>query len=104
LAPIGNIGNFDHRVSYLCYMLWDIFVLHPGNASGGMTSAALDVMEHAIQMKNDNCIVSAIHGLGHWAMHDSRAVQILRNWLERTTTRNARVIDYAIQATTGCIL
>ncbi|MGM0490822.1 MAG: hypothetical protein ACQESR_29205 [Planctomycetota bacterium] len=106
LAPVGDIGNdhLDGGMGYLCYMLWDIFVLYPGNASEAMIAAGLDVMANGIQMKNDNCIVSAIHGLGHWAMDDFRAVQILQQWLRNPTTQNSEVLDYAEQATTGCIL
>jgi hypothetical protein len=106
LAPVGSIGNdhLDGGIAFLCYTLWDIFVLYPGNASKAMTAAALDVMANGIQMKNDNCIVSAIHGLGHCATDDSRALQILQQWLRKPTTQNAKVLDYAKQATTGCIL
>jgi hypothetical protein len=106
LALVGKIGNdhLDGGIGYLCYMLWDIFVLYPGNASSMMVSAALDVMANAIQMNNDNCIVSAIHGLGHWGMDDSRPEQILRRWLRKPTSQNPRVIEYAKQASTGCLL
>ena len=106
LAPIESIGNdhLDGHIGYLCYMLWDIFVLYPGNASSAMVSAVLDVMTNGIYMENDNCIVSAIHGLGHWAGDEAQAVQILQQWLCQPTTQNTNVIDYAKQATTGCIL
>jgi hypothetical protein len=106
LSPVRSIGN-DHLnggIGYLCYMLWDIFVLYPGNASPAMVTAALDVMSKALQMKNDNCIVSAIHGLGHWAMDVPRATQVLQQWLRNPTTTNPAVISYANEATTGCIL
>ncbi|MBK9945932.1 MAG: hypothetical protein IPP12_01925 [Nitrospira sp.] len=106
LSPVGSIGN-DHLnggIGYLCYMLWDIFVLYPGNASPAMVSAALGVMSNALQMKNDNCIVSAIHGLGHWATDVPRAPQVLRQWLRKPTTTNPTVISYAKEATTGCVL
>jgi hypothetical protein len=105
-APVGNIGN-DHLyggIGFLCYMFWDIFVLHPGSASVAMVSAALDVMTNALRMKNDNCIVSAIHGLGHWANDAPRAGQILRQWLRRPSTTNPVVIQYAHRALTGSIL
>ena len=106
LAPVADIRNdhLDGDVAYLCYMLWDIFVLYPGNASEAMIAAGLDVMATGIQMNNDHCIVSAIHGLGHWATHNSRALQILRQWLCKPTTQNAEVLHYAQQATTSCIL
>jgi hypothetical protein len=105
LSAVGSIGNdhLDGGIGYLCYMLWDIFVLYPGNASPAMVSAALDVMSNALQMKNDNCIVSAIHGLGHWAFDAPRAPLILRQWLRKPTTTNHAVIAYANEATTGCI-
>lgn len=105
-APVESIGNnhLDGGISYLCYMFWDIFILYPKNASPAMISAALEVMASAIEMQNDNCIVSAIHGLGHWAIHEPQATQILEQWLRRPTTKNALIIDYAQQAKTGCIL
>ena len=43
LSPVGSIGN-DHLnsgIGYLCYMLWDLFVLYPGNASPAMVSATM---------------------------------------------------------------
>jgi hypothetical protein len=105
-AAVGSIGNdhLDGGVAYLCYMLWDIFVLHPGNAKPAMKNAALEVMAAAVQMENDNCIVSAIHGLGHWATDEPRATETLRDWLRNPTTSNIQVIEYAKQAATGCIL
>jgi hypothetical protein len=104
-APISDIGNdhLDGRIDFLCYMFWDIFILYPGNASPAMVSAALDVMSDALEMHNDNCITSAIHGLGHWTMHESRAAEILSKWLERPTTTNPKVLTYAGYAKTGCI-
>jgi len=105
-TPVDRVGySFqpDGRIGYLCYMLWDVFVLYRGNASSAMCSAALDVMANVLKMKSDNCLVSAIHGLGHWAMDEPRAVQILEKWLLLPTTQNAEVIHYAHEAKTGCI-
>lgn len=106
LASVDSIGNdhLDGRIGFLCYMLWDIFVLYPGNGSPAMISAALMVMRNAIRMENDNCVVSAIHGLGHWAVDEPHAIHILEEWLVNPTTKNATVIEYARQAMTGCIL
>lgn len=106
VGPVTDIGNdqYDDAIGFRCYMFWDVFILNPGNASAGMISAALSVMEHAIQMRNENCVVSAIHGLGHWALDESRAVDVLQRWLRGPTTRNAHVLAYARQAATGYIL
>ncbi|NQT93807.1 MAG: hypothetical protein HQ559_13695 [Lentisphaerae bacterium] len=97
-------SSHDGRIGYVCHMFWDIFVLYPRRATPDMTSAGLDVLEHAIHMANDNCIASAIHGLGHWAMHEAQAVRILQSWLQCPTTPNAKLIEYAEHARTGCIL
>lgn len=105
IAPVTSIGNDDGdgTMGFMCYMFWDIFVLYPGNSSPRMIAAGLAVMEHAIRSKNDNCIVSAIHGLGHWVDRAPRAVEILPQWLRNPTTHNEAVLEYASRATTGCI-
>lgn len=105
VAPVTSIGDdqSDGRIGQLCYMLWDVFVLCPDNASPSMVCASLDVMHSGIRSKNENCIVSAIHGLGHWSFDVPQAVTLLREWLRHPTTKNEEVREYAQQATTGCI-
>jgi hypothetical protein len=105
-SRVTNIGHdlTDGPIGSFCYMLWDIFVLYPGNASPAMVDAALDVMDHALKSANDNCIVSAMHGLGHWVFDTPQAALILQQWLRRPTTHHEDIHDYARQATTGCIL
>lgn len=105
-GPVISIGNdqSDGQIGFICYMFWDIFVLWPGTASPVMTAAALDVMARAMQSKNENSVVSAIHGLGHWGIEAPQASQILHRWLQKPATRNRAILDYARQAVTGCIL
>ena len=100
---IGNDQN-DGRMGFICYMFWDEFVLYPGNATAKMVDATLQMMDAAIYSDNENCIVSVIHGLGHWVPDTAAAAEILRNWLRKPSTENTQIIDYARQATTGCIL
>lgn len=104
-APVSRVryGVDDGEIGSLCYMLWDIFVLHPHNASKEMVDAAVDVMKGALNSSNDNCIVSAIHGLGHWVRAVPSAVEVLENWLKSPTTQNIAVCEYAVQAKTGYI-
>jgi len=104
-APVNRVGyNLDDgAIGYLCYMLWDIFVLFPGNASKSMIYAAVGVMRSAMNSTNDNCIVSAIHGLGHWASDVPAAVEALKAWLRSPSTENKAVHQYAEHAKTGCI-
>lgn len=105
-APVTDVGNdlSDGTFGYLCYMLWDIFVLHPGNATAPMITAAIDVMDTAINSNNDQCIVSALHGLGHWVPEAPAARHVIQSWLRSPSTENGVVIDYANIAKTGCVL
>ncbi len=105
-SPIASIGNCvgDGKIGYVCYIFWDTFVLYPGNATPPMISAAIDVMRTALNSRNDNCLASAIHGLGHWATDVPEARDVLNQWLRRPTTNNAQVMQYARVATSGMIL
>jgi|LakMenE01Jun11ns_1017448.scaffolds.fasta_scaffold9592334_2 hypothetical protein len=105
-ARVVSIGNdqTDGRIGFICYMFWDVFVLYPGSASPPMKSAAIGVMRAALDSRNDNCLASAIHGLGHWAMDVPDASVILKQWLRRPTTTNPQIVQYARTATSGMIL
>jgi len=102
IQTIGSIKEGD-RLEFLCYMFWDIFVVYPGNVSPSVIAASLEVMSQALQSKNGNAIVSAIHGLGHWALYSQQAVTILEQWLMNPSTRNPVIHHYASQAKTGYI-
>ena len=105
-APVVSIGNdqVDGPMGYLCYMFWDIFVVYPGNSTRSMIQAGLSVMQSALKSRNDNCLASAIHGLGHWVLEAPDAGTILNEWLRHPTTKNAEILQYARTATTGNIL
>lgn len=105
-AAVVSIDNYkaDGEMGLICYMFWDVFDLYPGIATPAMTSAAVNVMETALDSSNDNCLVSAIHGLGHWAFYVPEAITVLRQWLRRPTTNNREVLQYARTGTTGMIL
>jgi hypothetical protein len=103
---VNSIGNDQHdgKIGFICYMLWDVFVLYPGNATPRMVDATLQMMDSVIHSNNENCIVSVIHGLGHWVPDTADAATIIRKWLRKPTTSNTQIIDYAKQAMSGCIL
>lgn len=102
VVRIGEIDP-DNRIEYLCYMFWDIFVLYAGNATDAMIDAAIGVMREAMKTDNEQCLASAIHGLGHWVSDTELAKPVLEAWLVRPTTRNQEIIEYAQQAMTGCV-
>jgi hypothetical protein len=103
VESIGETRNPRH-MSFICYMLWDIFVLYPGNASPAMTQATIEMMANCLMSTNDNCLESIIHGLGHWALDCKLAKETINEWLKSPTTDNKVIIDYANQAKTGFIL
>lgn len=104
-SPVVSIGydRTDGPMGFICYMFWDVFVLYHGNATPAMACAAIEVMRFALDSRNDNCLASAIHGLGHWALDVPDAVTVLEDWLTRPTTHNPQVLQYAVAATTGMI-
>jgi hypothetical protein len=77
--------------------------LYPGNATDAMAEAGIWVMKESLQLDNDNCLVSLIHGLGHWVLYTDLAAPVLDQWLLSPTTRNEVIIEYANQARTGYI-
>jgi hypothetical protein len=93
----------DDPMAFICYMFWDIFVLYPGNASPRMQSAAIQVMQTVLKTDNQQCLESAIHGLGHWT-DVPEAVTTLQTWLKNPTTTNAAILNYARAAMTGKIM
>ncbi len=103
--PVNKIGYFDDLtpMNYICYMLWDIFVLYPPRASNTMVEAAIAIMRESMRLENDNCLVSVIHGLGHWSAYTNLAAPVLEQWLCAPTSDNEVVIDYAKNASSGCI-
>lgn len=105
-TQVTSIGSDqgDGKIGFICYMFWDVFVLYPGNASPQMIEAALGVMRTALDSRNDSCLASAIHGLGHWATDTPEASLIINQWLRRPTTKNPQVLQYARAATGGMIL
>ncbi|MEM8739082.1 MAG: hypothetical protein AAGG38_11480 [Planctomycetota bacterium] len=63
--PVRDIGNdlgdteFD-QIGFICYMFWDVFILHAGNVTDPMKQAAIGVMNNGLASTNDHTIVSAI--------------------------------------------
>jgi hypothetical protein len=103
--PIEKIGHFSdlNSMNYICHMFWDIFVLYPGNATDAMVEAGIGVMKESLQLENDNCIVSILHGLGHWVPDTDLAAPVIDQWLLSPSTKNEVIIEYANQARTGYI-
>jgi hypothetical protein len=105
-SPVNEIGDStDNRLDYICYMFWDLFVLYPKseNITKKIIEASVQVMSQQLLSKNDNVVVSALHGLGHWASDCPEIKNIIDKWLKNPTTSNKVIHDYAKVAKTGCI-
>lgn len=102
--PITRIGyDIEHAIDYHCHMQWEILPLYRGGVLPDEAAAILDVLRGAIEMSHDHCIVSAIHGLGHWVDDEPRAAEVLEQWLRNATTTNPVILEYAHDAKTGYI-
>ena len=104
--PVKSIGEVsDKRLDYVCYMFWDIFVLYPKakDITKKVIEASVDLMAKQLSSKNDNVLVSALHGLGHWADDCPEIESIITKWLKAPTTTNPVIQDYAEAAKTGYI-
>lgn len=89
------------EINGVCYMWWDIF------AAGGLdlTPAYLAAMEGILDLDSIACRESALHGLGHWAAYDARAVEaIVDRFLRRYPGLRAELVTYARSARGGCVL
>jgi hypothetical protein len=105
IEPVAKIGEHcAEGVSYMCYMFWDIFVAYPQNTPPSVVCAGIEVMSEALAMDNEQCQVSAIHGLGHWVMYRPEVRDVLSKFIDSNKGRaNPVSIEYARQALTGCI-
>jgi hypothetical protein len=100
--PDGSYSD-GGPMGYICYMFWDVFILYPGNAIPAMISAAISVMRTALGSRNDSSLASAIHGLGHRVFDVPEAAITLKHWIQKPTTDNPVVLQYARTATSGMI-
>jgi hypothetical protein len=102
VSSIGNSHDGD-SLYFMCYMFWDLFVIHPGIDTDRDINDGYQVMENNIYSNNENIIVSVIHGLGHWVHGGEKSVIILDKWLNNPSTDNEIILEYAEIAKTGCI-
>jgi len=105
-SPVKKIGDItDKRLDYICYMFWDIFVLYPKaeNITKKVIDTSVQVMAQQLLSKNENVLVSALHGLGHWVDDCPEIEYIIDKWLKAPSTTNPVIHDYAKVAKTGYI-
>ena len=88
-------------------MLWDTTPLTycEGIENGDAIYAAVaEVMQFSLSLDNIACIESGLHGLGHLGSYYPPASQIVRQFLETTKVTDKRLLEYARNAESGCVL
>lgn len=103
---LGHLSEAGHdRLSYICYMLWDVTGLaywSRQDEGDAVPQAILDVLEHALESPNDAVIESGLHGLGHLAAAERARVAIDRLFARRPDLR-PELKKYAEACSLGCI-
>ena len=87
-------------------MWWDIIPIHgrPDDPTRKeFDSEALKVLSQILQIPQDACRESALHGLGHWGMYYPGIVAIIDDFLARTRNLRPELIAYAERAKIGRI-
>jgi hypothetical protein len=104
---LGHLSELGGHLNYLCYMLWDISPLTywvDDHDSIKLYEAVSEVMEYSLYLSNIACIESGLHGLGHIVSYYQPAVGIIESFIECRPDLDKRLVQYAKQAKTGCIL
>lgn len=104
---LGHLNETQNNpLEYVTYMLWDVSpfdVMAARTEAGG--EALLQVLAGALRLRNDACIESALHGLGHLnGALRGRAAAAIGDWLEERPQVRPELLAYARAARSGCIL
>lgn len=103
LGHLSEAGN--DRLSYVCYMLWDVTGLAhwaERDEADAVPQAILEVLEHALASPNDAVIESGLHGLGH-LVSPKRAKAAVDTLLVRRPDLRLELKRYAEACSLGCI-
>jgi len=90
-----------------CYMWWDILPFRFCPELSGrpeFNSQVVAVQRQILTIPHDACRESALHGLGHWAMHYPGVANIIDEFLARTPDLRPELVAYAQRAKTGAVL
>ncbi|WP_444919224.1 hypothetical protein [Microbulbifer sp. JMSA003] len=103
---LGHLSEVGNPLNNFCYMLWDTTPLSYCEElpdSDALYSAVAEVMEYALSLDNLACIESGLHGLGHLELYYKDAPKIVKKFIKDARVKNSRLLEYAINAESGCI-
>ncbi|MCE5229286.1 hypothetical protein LLG95_06775 [bacterium] len=99
---IMEVGGGKGQIAEICYMLWDVFTVCPDHCEEEIVEAGINVMREALYSENLSCVVSALHGLGHWKIFGARGItKMIFDWLCARPDLPEFVVDYAQNAMHG---
>ncbi len=104
---LGHLSEAGNELNHFCYMLWDTTPLSycEGVENGPAIYAAVaEVMRYSLDLDNIACIESGLHGLGHLGSCYPPAKELIEAFIERTAVTDARLLQYARNARSGCVL
>jgi hypothetical protein len=94
-----------------CYMWWDLLrfplleLNGPAEAERDLFhSEILVILRRLLAIPHDACRESALHGLGHWALHYPQAAEIVDEFLSNTPGLRRELIAYTERAKIGNVL
>ncbi|MEZ5923005.1 MAG: hypothetical protein R3D57_01325 [Hyphomicrobiaceae bacterium] len=103
---LGHLNETGHaRLSYICYMLWDVTALAywpPEDEGEPLPQAVLAVLERTLDSDNDAVVESGLHGLGHLATA-ARRRGIIDRMLARRPDLRPDLKSYAEACSLGCM-
>lgn len=104
---LAHEEKLSSALNSACFMWWDLLPLTEGWFGAEdvqLADEVLAVLSDLLQIPHDACRESALHGLGHWAMHYPRAAEIIDRFLRDSSNLRPELVEYAEQARTGHVL
>ena len=95
-------------INTVCYMWWERFPLVMGEPQHPdqdlLDETLFDVMRQTLEIPHDACRESALHGLGHWCLHNPQQVEtVIDAFLVRNRDLRPELQRYAIKARAGYV-
>lgn len=103
----SNEPENPDRPNFACYMWWDVIGIYGGMDDPDrdrINDAVLSVMEQTLTLKEESCLESALHGLGHWEHYTpDRVHRIIERFLAERFDISDRLRAYAVRAAEGMV-
>ena len=98
-----HLDRSSSELNRICYMFWDVTpILHFGVEE--IRRECFSLMKHCLGSSNPAVVESAIHGLGHNALKDPHARDLVDAYIRRPGLREPDLVAYARRARTGMIV